>query len=198
MSTEHQDTVKGASLARGPAWIIGSVLAAFGLLFFFKAAGTPLSTSGFPQGNLNGRHFLGFEVNAWTAWLTAAAGVLVLIGCQQHAIAKATSLVVGVALAVAAGMALIASDVLGLAAANWVDAIGWGVAAALLIVTALLPRLSHDEPNPRPDAQARADEARNQRRDQQPAFADPRTGGEGAPNGAANEHTAPAGSIRSR
>lgn len=32
-------TEKGASLARGPAWIVGSVLAVFGLVFFFRAGG---------------------------------------------------------------------------------------------------------------------------------------------------------------
>lgn len=86
-------------------------------------------------------------MNGWTAWLTAAGGVLVLIGALQHVVAKAISLGVGIALAAATGMALVAGDVLGLAAANGYTALGWGVAAALLILTALLPRRTHDVPD---------------------------------------------------
>lgn len=149
MKTHHDSTThtqKGASLARGPAWIVGSVLAVFGLILFFKAPGTPLSTTGFPDGTATGVKFLGFEINAWTAWLTVAAGVLVLIGALQHVIAKTLSLLVGLALGAASVIALFdGDDVLGLAAANGVTALGWGIAAAILIITALLPRLGHKD-----------------------------------------------------
>lgn len=145
MSKRHDSThthvERGPSLAKGPAWIIGSVLAVFGLVLFFKAPGSPLSTSGFSDATVQGDTFLGFEVNAWTAWLTTAAGVLVLIGVLQHLITKLMSLLVGVALIAAAAIALIdGDDVLGLAAANGWTALGWAVAGALLIIAALLPR----------------------------------------------------------
>lgn len=144
MSKRHDSNThveKGPSLAKGPAWIIGSVLAVFGLILFFKAPGSPLSTSGFSDSTVQGDTFLGFEVNAWTAWLTTAAGVLVLIGVLQHVIAKMMSLIVGIALVAAAVIALIdGNDVLGLAAANGWTALGWAVAGALLIIAALMPR----------------------------------------------------------
>ncbi len=135
----------GASLARGPAWITGLVLAIAGLLLFFRASGTPLSTDGFPDGLANGETFLGFEANAWTAWGTTAAGILVLIGAAQHALAKTMSLIAGLALGAAAIIALVdGEDVLGLAAANGWTALAWGVAAGILLVTALLPRLEKE------------------------------------------------------
>ncbi|MDO9356354.1 MAG: hypothetical protein Q7T55_21835 [Solirubrobacteraceae bacterium] len=140
----HRDSThieKGPSLAKGPAWIVGSVLAVFGLVLFWKAPGTPLPTAGFPDGQATGTTFLGFEINAWTAWLTTAAGVLVLIGVLQHVIAKTMSLLVGLALGAASVIALVdGDDVFGLAAANGFTALGWGVAAAILIIAALLPR----------------------------------------------------------
>lgn len=138
-ATHHE---KGPSLARGPAWIVGTILSVFGLMLFFKAAGTPLPTTGFPDGEAQGQSFLGFEANAWTAWLTTAAGVLVLLGAAQHALAKTMSLLVGLALGAMSVIALFdGEDVFGLAAANGLTKLGWGIAAAVLIVTALLPRL---------------------------------------------------------
>ncbi len=139
------ETVKGPSLARGPAWIVGTVLAVFGLLMLFKAPGTPLSTGGFPDGVATGDSFLGFEVNAWTAWMTIAAGVFVLIGAAQHLAARTFSLIAGLALGAMSVIALFdGDDVLGLAAANGWDALGWGIASAVLLVTALLPRIERE------------------------------------------------------
>ena len=139
-TTTHRE--KGPSLARGPAWIVGSLLAAFGLAMFFNVGGTPLPTTGFPDGEVQGQSFLGFEGNAWTAWLTTAAGVLVLIGVVQHAFTKTMALLVGLALGAMSVIALFdGEDVLGLAAANGFTKLGWGIAAAFLIITALLPRV---------------------------------------------------------
>jgi hypothetical protein len=135
---------KGPSLARGPAWIVGTVLSVFGLILFFRATGTPLGTDGFPDGAAQGQKLLGFEANAWTAWLTVAAGVLVLIGAAQHVIAKAFSLIVGIALVAAAIVAAIDGDLFGLAAANTITELGWAITGAILIVTALLPRLNRN------------------------------------------------------
>lgn len=135
------ETVRGPSLARGPAWIVGLVLSIAGLALFFRAPGSPLSFDGFPDATASGDTFLGFEANAWTAWLTTAAGVLVLIGAAQHLLARTLSLITGLVLGAAAVIALFdGDDVLGLAAANGWTALGWGVAAAILLITALLPR----------------------------------------------------------
>lgn len=155
--TDDPAPTKGASLARGPAWIVGTILAVFGLILFFEVSGTPLDTGGFPDGAAVGDRFIGFEANAWTAWLTTAAGVAVLIGAAQHASAKLTSLLIGLALGAAAVIALFdGNDVLGLAAANGLTALGWGIAAAILIVTALLPRLGGRSRGAREDRRAEA------------------------------------------
>lgn len=138
------ETIKGPSLARGPAWIVGLVLSIAGMAMFFKAPGTPLSATEFPDGVATGVTWLGFEMNAWTAWMTAAVGVFVLVGAAQHLAARTFSLIAGLALGAMAMIALIdGSDVLGLAAANGLDALAWGIAAAVLLVTALLPRIRH-------------------------------------------------------
>ena len=161
----HTTTEKGAGLARGPALLVGTVLAVFGLILFFRAPGTPLSTGGFPDATATGPTLLGFEANAWTAWLTVAAGVLLLFGAAQHLLAKTMSLLVGLVLGAAAVIALVdGDDVLGLAAANGLTALGWGVAAAVLLANMLLPRIRHErdlanERTPtRPDAETRAEQ----------------------------------------
>lgn len=142
----HTETRKGASLARGPAWIAGAVLTVFGLIMFFEAPGSPLSTSGFPDGTAIGTSWLGFEMNAWTAWLTTVAGVVVLLGASQHLAARAASVIAGLGLGAMSVIALIdGSDVLGLAAANGLTALGWGIASAVLLITALLPRIRHEQ-----------------------------------------------------
>lgn len=136
-------TEKGPGLARGPALIIGAILAAFGLILFLKAGDTP--TGGFPDADLGeGETFLGFETNGWTAWFTTAAGALLLFGAAQHLLAKGISLVVGLALGACALIALIDGDVLGLAAANIWTELGWGIAAVLLVLNVLSPRVDRD------------------------------------------------------
>lgn len=132
----------GAGLARGPALIIGAILAAFGLILFLKAGDTP--TDGFPDGSVDGVDFLGFETNGWTAWFTTAAGALLLFGAAQHLLAKTMSLVVGLALGACAIIAAIDGDVLGLAAANFWTELGWGIAAVLLVFNVLSPRVDRD------------------------------------------------------
>lgn len=132
-------TEKGPGLARGPALILGAILAAFGLLLFLKAGDTP--TSGFADADVDGPTFLGFETNGWTAWLTTAAGALLLFGAAQHLLAKGISLIVGLVLGAAALIALIDGDVLGLAAANVWTELGWGIAAVLLLLNVFAPRV---------------------------------------------------------
>jgi hypothetical protein len=131
---------KGASLARGPALVLGSILLAFGLLAFLADGTSP--TDGFPDGTIrNAETFLGVGVNDWTAFFTATAGGLLLFGAAQHLLAKTMSLLVGLALGACSVIALVdGDDVLGLAAANGWTKLGWGVAAAVLLVNTLLPR----------------------------------------------------------
>lgn len=144
--TAHQHD-RGAGLARGPAYVIGSILAAFGLIMLLSAGDSPINfdTSGFTDGDATGEKFIGFEWNGWTAWITITAGVLLLFGAAQHELAKGFSLVVGLALGAAALLGFIDGDVLGLAAANWATELGWGIAAVLLVLNLLAPRVGdHD------------------------------------------------------
>jgi hypothetical protein len=143
-TAQHTHTVKGPGLARGPAMIVGTILSVAGLALFLHAGDT--STAGFPDGEVAGTSLLGFESNGWTAWITTAAGALLLFGAAQHLLAKAMSAIVGVALAACAVIALIDGDVLGLAAANWAVELGWGIAAVILLLNLLAPRVKHEEP----------------------------------------------------
>lgn len=131
----------GTSLAKGPALIVGTILVAFGLAGLLVNSDFPSSSAQFPDGTAQGETFLGIEVNGWTNWGSIAAGALLLFGLARHWMAKTMALVVGLALAAAAVIALIdGEDVLGLAAANGWTKLALGIAAAVLLVTALLPR----------------------------------------------------------
>ena len=137
----------GTGLARGPAYIIGTILAAFGLILLLSAGDDPVSfaSGGFPDADVTSGEFLGFEWSGWTAWITIAAGVLLLFGAAQHALAKVFSLVVGLALGACALIGFIDGDVLGVAAANWATELGWGIAAVLLVLNVLAPRVGNEE-----------------------------------------------------
>ncbi|MGA2011540.1 MAG: hypothetical protein ABSH51_13570 [Solirubrobacteraceae bacterium] len=135
-------TEKGISLARGPALILGTILLAAGLYFLYRQHRFPPFANA-PNGNapVNGRVLFGiFGANGWTGMLTAVAGGLLLFGAAQHLLAKAMSLIVGLALGAAAVIALISGNVLGLAAADGRTELGWGIAAAILLVNTLVPR----------------------------------------------------------
>ncbi len=90
---EHTARTTGArAWPEVPPTSSASILAAFGLILLLsigrqpgllrhrRASPTPTSTSD---------KFIGFETNGWTAWITIAAGVLLLFGAAQHALAKA-------------------------------------------------------------------------------------------------------------
>ncbi len=143
MHNDH-NTSKGTGLARGPALIVGAILAGFGLVLFLTAGDTP--TGGFPDGTAQGAKFLGFETNGWTAFFTTTAGALLLFGAAQHLLAKTMSLLVGLALGACSVIALYdGDDVFGLAAANGPTKLGWGIAAGVLLVNVLLPRRGKDK-----------------------------------------------------
>jgi hypothetical protein len=135
-------TERGASLARGPALILGTILLVAGLYFIYKEH-TFLKFSNFPNGDapVEGKVFLGiFGVNGWSGMLTAAAGGLLLFGAAEHVLAKMMSLVVGAALGAAAIIALVSGNVLGMAAANHWTELLWGVSAVILLFNTLAPR----------------------------------------------------------
>jgi hypothetical protein len=144
--TRHTTHDSGTGLARGPAYIIGTILAAFGLLMLVSGGDDPVNfaTGGFPDADVTSGEFIGFEWNGWTAWITIAAGALLLFGAAQHALAKGFSLVIGLALGACALIGFIDGDVLGLAAANWATELGWGIAAVLLVLNVLAPRVGSD------------------------------------------------------
>ena len=128
-STETR-TAKGASLARGPALIAGTILLAIGLYSLYRQHYFP-PFSNFPNGKapVDGKVLGIFGVNGWTGMLTAVGGGLLLFGAAQHLLAKTMSLIVGVALGAAAIIALISGNVLGMAAANHWTELGWGIVA---------------------------------------------------------------------
>jgi hypothetical protein len=131
----------GPSLAKGPALIAGAILIAFGLAALLKNNDFPSFSASFPDGEVQGTNFLGFEVNGWTAFFAITAGALLLFGAAQHHLAKMMSLIVGLALAACAVIAIIdGQDVLGLAAANFWTKLGFAVAGGVLLVNALMPR----------------------------------------------------------
>jgi len=144
---DHTTHDRGTGLARGPAYIIGAILAAFGLILLLQGGDAPIDfdTEGFTGGDATGDEFLGFETNGWTAWITIAAGVLLLFGAAQHELAKAFSLTVGLALGACAIIGFVDGDVLGLAAANFPTELGWGIAAVLLILNVLAPRVGKED-----------------------------------------------------
>ena len=131
---------KGTSLAKGPVGLIGLVLLVYGIsaLIFGSHSFTakPLS------GNVNGTTWLGLEVNGWSSLLFVAAGLLLLFGSPLHWGAKSLSLITGLALGAASVIAIFdKKDVFGIFAANGLTELVWGVAAAILLVLALLPRV---------------------------------------------------------
>jgi hypothetical protein len=95
---------KGVSLAKGPVALVGLALLAYGITAFIfgghSFAAHPIS------GTVNGKTWLGLEVNAWSSLLFIGAGALLLFGAPLHRGAKSMSLIVGLALCAASLIAL--------------------------------------------------------------------------------------------
>ena len=142
MARQHHD--RGVSLAKGPVGIVGIVLLAYGVLaLIFGGNGFDAEPV---DGTVQGTKWLGFEGNGWSNVLTAGAGALLLFGSPTHWGAKGLSLIVGLVLGAASVIALVdGDDVFGIFAANGLTALAWGVAAAVLLVLALLPRVGGGE-----------------------------------------------------
>jgi hypothetical protein len=136
----------GRSYAKGPNLIVGSILLAYGLTGLLTNASFPDASSSFPHADPTGKSWLGLEVNGWTNFFTIAAGGLLLFGAAQHHLAKVMSLIVGCALGACAIIALVDGDVLGLAAANGWTELGWGIAAAVLLLNVFSPRARRERP----------------------------------------------------
>jgi hypothetical protein len=131
---------KGVSLAKGPVGLLGLALLAFGILALIF--GSHSFTAHPLNGNVNGKQFLGIETNGWSSLLFIAAGALLIFGAPMHWGAKSMSLIVGLALGAASVIALVDKrDVFGIFAANGPTKLIWGVASAVLLVLALLPRV---------------------------------------------------------
>lgn len=138
MTTKHR--TKGTSLAKGPIGFIGLAFLAYGITaLLFGGHGFAEHA---PTGAVDGKTWLGLEVNGWSSLLFVAAGLLLLLGAPMHWGAKSMSLIVGIALAALCLIALAnGHGALGIFAANGLTELVWGAAAALLIVLSLLPRV---------------------------------------------------------
>jgi hypothetical protein len=131
---------KGVSLAKGPVAVIGLALLAYGV------TGLILGGNGFTaepvDGTVQGTRWLGLEANGWSNLLFAGAGALLLFGAPLHWGAKSLSLIVGLGLGAASVISLVdGDDAFGIFAANGLTKLVWGIAAAVLLVLALLPRV---------------------------------------------------------
>ena len=175
MTTRH-DT-KGISLAKGPIGVIGLALLAYGITaLLFGGHGFAEHA---PSGAVDGKTWLGLEVNGWSGLLFVAAGLLLLLGAPMHWAAKSMSLIVGVALAAVSLLALAnGHGALGIFAANGLTELVWGAAGALLIVLSLLPRVRR-KTVPASEPTASADRQRPTTR-QRPATNGARSGSPGA------------------
>ncbi len=158
------DEKKGVSLAKGPVLLIGLALLIFGVLaLIFGGHGFGMDPI---SGTENGKKFLGLEGNGWTNLLFVAAGALLVFGSPLHWGAKGMSILVGLALGAAALIALVdGDDVLGIFAANGLTRLVWGIAAVVLLILALLPRVGGKQK----DDDAGAEQARSSRRVQRQA-----------------------------
>jgi hypothetical protein len=131
---------KGTSLAKGPVGLIGLALLIYGITAVIFGGHSFAQHA--PSGVVHGKTWLGVEVNGWSGVLFIAAGLLLLLGVPLHWGAKGMSLLVGLALGAAALVSLAKGHgVLGIFAANHLTELVWGVAAALLILLSLLPRV---------------------------------------------------------
>ena len=131
----------GISLAKGPIAIVGMLgiaMGVCGLLF----GGHGFHIASVPHGSIYGKRWLGIELNGWTNLLFIAAGLFLLLGSPAHWGAKAAAWIVAGVLGAAAVIAVIRGNgIFGIFAADHRTEIVWGVAAIVLLVLSLLPRV---------------------------------------------------------
>ncbi len=144
MADKKHKKDKGTSLAKGPVALLGLASLAWGILHFILGGDRARAFEGTNpvDGMVNGGSFLGFEGNGWTNLLWVAAGLLLLFGSPMHWGAKTMSIIVGLALGAASVISMIdGSDVFGIFATNGPTQLLLGLAASVLLITALLPRV---------------------------------------------------------
>ena len=163
---------EGVSLAKGPVAIVGIALLAYGITgLIFGGNGFAADPA---SGTVQGTRWLGLEANGWSNLLFAGAGALLLFGSPLHWGAKSLSLIVGLTLGAASVIALVDSDdVFGIFAANGLTKLVWGVAAAVLLVLALLPRVGARKHDPDADRDQRRHETRSVNARHGPSSASP-------------------------
>jgi hypothetical protein len=181
----------GISLAKGPIALIGALLLAYGVTAFVM--GGHSFALDFPSGTVNGKTWLGLEVNAWSSLLFIGAGLLLLISAPAHWAAKTMSLIVGLVLLAAAVIALYDKhDVLGVFAANGPTRLVWGIAGLLLIVLSLLPRIRRKEADTTSRDRIERRPSQRYSRDEQPAAVGSRAADDErritTPNGSTDEN----------
>ena len=136
-----KDDDRGVSLAKGPVLIIGLILLAFGVVAIVIGGATSFTAKPL-SGMVSGKKFLGLEVNGWSSVLCIVAGALLVFGSPLHWGAKGMSILVALVLGAAAVLAYFDNDsALGISAANGLTEIAWIIAAVLLLLLALLPRV---------------------------------------------------------
>lgn len=155
---------KGVSLAKGPVGLLGMLALIYGITaLIFRGHSFTTHALG---GTVNGKTWLGLEVNAWSSLLFIGAGALLLFGAPLHWGAKTISLIVGIALGAACLIALVdGHDVLGIFAANGLTKLVWGAAGALLLILALLPRVGAKNQDADPERARSERRAERQARD---------------------------------
>jgi len=162
MMAHKQRTQKGISLVKGPVWLVGLALLAYGITALIFG-GHSFAQHAF-TGAVHGKTWLGLEVNGWSGLLFVAAGLLLMLGAPLHWGAKGMSLLVGIALVVVCLIALANHHgAVGVFAANHLTELVWAAAGAVLIMLSLLPRVGsrtrrpRDEPDERRPARRRVE-----------------------------------------
>jgi hypothetical protein len=130
----------GVSLAKGPVGLVGLVALVYGVLAL--VFGNNNFTAHPLNGTVLGDTFLGIMGNGWTYALMAVGGLLLLLAAPMHWGAKTMALIVGIAFGAACVIGLIqGSSALGIFAENGWTKLAFGIAAAVLLVLAMLPRV---------------------------------------------------------
>jgi hypothetical protein len=119
---------------------------AAGLVLLLAGAFGFISDSTFDVGSaLNGKGFLGFEVNGWHNVVHILSGLLLLAAFRRRSLAKTVALGFGLVYGVVAIIGLIdGNDVLGLIPVNAADNVLHIVLSVVGIATGLVSRGSYD------------------------------------------------------
>jgi hypothetical protein len=119
---------------------------AAGLVLLLAGAFGFISDSTFDVGSaLNGKGFLGFEVNGWHNVVHILSGLLLLAAFRRRSLAKTVALGFGLVYGVVAIIGLIdGNDVLGLIPVNAADNVLHVVLSVVGIATGLVSRGSYD------------------------------------------------------